>query len=130
MRSLIPYLVFHGNCRGAMEFYKEVLDGEITIMQTFGEAPFEVAEEFQNRIYNSEVRAGDICIKASDDLPTHKVTAGNNFSLYLVFTDKKIREKVFNELSKEGKILFPLNDNFAMLKDKFNIQWMLVLQDN
>ena len=128
MKSLVPYIVFHGNCREAIEFYKETLNGEITIMQTFTEAPMQVPEEFKDRIFNSELKAGDIRFKASDDLPGYEVTIGNNISLYVLFTDKELRDDAFNKLAEGGKVVFPAEGNFGMLKDKFGIQWMLVCE--
>lgn len=35
----VPYLNFKGDCREAFEFYAKLLDGEITGIFTFGEAP-------------------------------------------------------------------------------------------
>ncbi len=126
MKDLIPYLVFPGTCREAMEFYRDVLNGEITLMQTFGDAPMDVPATLQNRIFNSELKAGGIHFKASDDLPGHDVKLGTNISLYAVFPDKTSKEAAFNKLSEGGKVLFPLDDNFGMLKDKYSIQWMFV----
>ncbi len=126
MTSLTPYIVFPGTCREAMEFYKESLNGEITLMQTFGDSPIDVPKESQNRIFNSELRAGDVHFKASDDLPNHEVIIGSNISLYVVFSDKQTKEEAFNKLSKGGKTLFPIEDNFGMLKDRYGVQWMLV----
>jgi PhnB protein len=42
--TLNPYLAFNGNCNEAMTFYKEALDGELSI-QTFGDSPMEVPPE-------------------------------------------------------------------------------------
>jgi len=122
----IPYIVFPGTCKEAMEFYKESLNGEITVMQTFGDSPIEVPHELQNRIFNSELKAGDIHFKASDDLPNHEVKIGSNISLYTVFSDKQTKEEAFKKLSEGGKVLFPIEDNFGMLIDKYAVQWMLV----
>jgi PhnB protein len=36
----VPYLSFNGNAKDALSFYKEVFDGEITKIQTYGEADF------------------------------------------------------------------------------------------
>lgn len=126
MQPIIPYIAFPGTCRQAMHFYAEILNGEITAMQAFSEAPMEVPEALQNRIFNSELQAGSITIKASDDLPTHPVTAGNNMSLYVGFNDEEQKKEVFQKLSEGGQILFPITENFGMLKDKFGIQWMVV----
>ncbi len=59
MKSLNPYVMFSGNCREALTFYKECLDGEIVSMQTFAESPIPVPDDAKDRIFNSEFRAGD-----------------------------------------------------------------------
>lgn len=122
---LIPYIVFSGDCRAALEFYKEVFAGEIISITTFEHSPIPVDKECINRIFDSEFKADGIHFKASDDLPDHSVKAGTNFSLFVSFTDKSERAEVFNKLSLHGHILFPLDDHFGMVKDKFGIQWML-----
>jgi len=129
MNAIIPYIAFPGTCKEAMEFYATTLNGEITTMQAFSEAPMEIPENLQDRIFNSELKAGNITIKASDDLPMHPVTPGSNMSLYVVFPNEEMKTDVFNKLSEGGKVLFPITDNFGMLKDKFDIQWMVVHND-
>ena len=37
--KLNPYLAFDGRCREAFEFYKRVLGGHISFIQTIGESP-------------------------------------------------------------------------------------------
>ncbi|MEO1050908.1 MAG: VOC family protein [Bacteroidota bacterium] len=126
MQQLIPYLVYPGNCKEAMQFYASCLHGEITILQTFGESPIDVPAEVADRIFNAEVKAGNITLKASDDMPGHEVKQGTSVSLYLVFDDKDAKKVAFDKLADGGKILFPLKDDFGMLKDKFGVQWMVV----
>ena len=126
MAKMIPYLVFPGTCKEAIEFYAAVIKGSTISMTNYGKAPIDVPPEHENRIFDSELKAGNIHFKASDDLPNYEVQAGNNISLFVSFSDPKERENVFAELAKEGKVLFPLDDNFGMVKDKFGIQWMLV----
>lgn len=120
-----PYLMFPGTCRQALHFYAECFDGEIVMMQTFAESPVEVPAEFNQRIFNAEFRADSLRFMASDDLPGNEVTVGSNFALFVVFSDAAEKEKVFNRLSERGKVLFPIEDNFGMLVDKFGIQWMV-----
>jgi len=126
MKLLIPYLVFPGTCKEAMTFYSEMFNGEITLMKTFEDSPVPVPSEFKNRIFNSELIFGNIRIKASDDLPGHQVHTGTNISLHLVLENPKNKKEIFNRLAQDGKVLFPIEDNFGMLKDKYGIQWMLV----
>lgn len=126
MKTLAPYLVFPGNCRAAMEFYAQILGGEIKIMQPFAEAPFDVPENLGHRIFNSELQADGIIIKASDDLPSHPVNQGNHMSLYISFENEQKKIDVFEKMAKDGKVLFPITDNFGMLKDQYGVQWMMV----
>ena len=128
IKQVKPYLMFPGTCRQALEFYKNCFNGEIVLIQTFEESSIEVPEEFKNRIFNSEFRADNLCFMASDDLPGNEVKIGSNFALFVIFSDKIEKEKVFNKLSEGGKVLFPMEKNFGMLVDKFGIQWMLESQ--
>lgn len=125
---MIPYIVFSGDCRTALEFYENIFEGKIVSMTTFENSPITVAGENKNRIFDSEFESGGIHFKASDDLPDHSVNRGTNFSLFVSFSDKTERKDIFNALSQDGQILFPLDDNFGMVKDKFGIQWMLVMK--
>lgn len=37
--QLNPYLVFNGQCRAALAFYEQCLDGQVEVMTTYGETP-------------------------------------------------------------------------------------------
>lgn len=126
MANLIPYIAFPGTCRQALEFYATCLQGSISSIRTFGESPIDVPDESQERIFDSEFQAGDIRFKASDDLPSHPVNVGSNISLFVSFDDSQTRQNAFQQLSAGGKVLFPLDENFGMLSDRFDIQWMFV----
>jgi PhnB protein len=132
MKQMNPYLIFNGNCKEAMTFYKKCLEGEIKSMQTFEDAPMEFPEEARHLIFDSELRAENIIIKASDSLPDNPMVIGKNFSLFVIFSDRKEIENVYNKLLEGGKINMLLEDTpsggkFGMVADKFGIQWMLVL---
>lgn len=128
MKSLNPYLMFSGNCKEALTFYRECLGGEIVSLTTFAESPIDVPEECSQRVFNSEFRADGVLFMASDDLPTNEVDQGSNFALFVVFSESEEQDQVFSKLSKGGKIQFPLENGFGMLVDKFGIQWMLAGQ--
>ncbi len=131
MAALIPYIVFSGNCRESLKFYTTVFKGKIVSIQTFGDAPFDFPKESKERIFDSEFKAGDIHFKASDDSPPNQtVTQGTNFSLFVSFTDAQFKKDAFEKFANKGIVLFPLDDNFGMLKDQFGIQWMFVNEKN
>ena len=129
MKTLNPYLMFSGNCREALTFYQECLGGEITSIQTYAESPLGVPDEHGHRIFNAVFRADDLLLRASDDMPSHPVTRGSNFALFVAFSDKEEQERSFAALSTGGKISFPLANGFGMLTDKFGIRWMLALEN-
>lgn len=124
---MIPYLTFSGNCRDALNFYKEVFDADILKLQSFGDSPVPVEEAFKERIFDSELRGPDIHFKASDDLPSHQVQFGSNISLFIKFDDTQKMQAIFDQLKEEGSVLFPLEGGFGMVKDKYQYQWMLAL---
>jgi len=125
MKQTMPYLIFSGNCREALEFYAECLSGEITSIQTVGESPMDVPDEHKDRIFDAEFKAEGIRIKASDDMPGQPSAVGKNFAIFVTFSDHNEQKQVFDKLAKDGQIQFPLENNFGMLVDKYNIQWML-----
>ena len=125
MKQAMPYLMFSGNCREALMFYKTCFKGEILSMQTVEEAPFDVPPEHKERIFDSEFRAENVQFKASDDMPGNEVAVGTNFAIFVTFSDQAEQKRVFEELSQGGHIQFPLENNFGMLVDKYQIQWMV-----
>lgn len=126
MNLAIPYLMFSGNCHEALKFYEHCFDGEITQLQTVADAPFDVPPGMEHRIFDSDFKSGSIYFKASDDMPGNEVTVGSNFAMFIGSPDGAERKRVFEKLSEEGHISFPLDDNFGMVIDKFNIQWMIM----
>ncbi len=125
MNLAIPYLMFSGNCHEALQFYETCLDGKITELRTVADAPFDVPEGMEHRIFDAEFKAGSVHFKASDDMPGNEVTVGSNFALFIGSPDAAERKRVFDRLSEGGQVSFPLDDNFGMVIDKFNIQWMI-----
>ena len=128
MKALVPYIIFNGNCREAMEYYAEIFDAKITKMQTIAEAPMEFPPGADHRIFDSEINFGSLTIKASDSHPDRDQLIGNNISLFLTFETREQQSEVYNAIAKDGNVMFPLSDNsgLAMLTDKFGISWMLV----
>lgn len=125
MKRLKPYLMFSGNCGEALHFYKECLNGEIVFMHTFAESPVNVPDEHKQKIFNSEFRVDDVHFMASDSIPPYEITIGNNFALFINFSDFDELEKIYAKLSNGGNVIMPLENKFGMLVDKFGIQWML-----
>ena len=97
-------------------------------MQFFKDAPIETPKDSENRVFDAELQADQIIIKASDSFPGQQATIGSNISLFVSCDSRKTQQLIYDQLSENAKsITFPLNENsgFAMLTDKFSISWML-----
>ena len=125
-QQALTYLMFSGNCLEALNFYKDCLGGEITHLRTVKDAPFDVPPGMEHRIFDSEFQVGNLRIKASDDMPGYEVTVGSNFAIFVVFSERGELESAYNNLSVGGNIMFPLENKYASVIDKFKIHWMLV----
>jgi PhnB protein len=130
---LTPYLHFDGTTRTAMEFYRDVLGGELEL-QTVGETPW-AAEMPQmpgatpDKIMHSSLRNGNLVIMAADMMDPSTFTRGDTVSLCLVCESKTEIEDLYEKLSAGGDVFMALDRTpfgwHAMFTDKFGMEWML-----
>lgn len=122
------YLFFTGNCREAMEFYRKVFGGGLTI-QTYGEAPGMADVKDPSKIMHASLRNEDIHLMASDS--TRRDSFGESFiSLSLGGSDKEKLTSLFDKLAEGGEVKMPLKkqmwgDLFGELTDQFGVDWMV-----
>jgi len=131
--QLTPYLSFDGNAKQALEFYKEVLGGEIIGIQTFGEADYPTPPEADNRVMHAKLSKGDISLMFSDTFPGQSVVVGTNITLTLEPESDEEIQSLYDALRKGGKALTELEDTFwgakyARVQDQFGIIWELNYQ--
>lgn len=126
--TLVPYLNFGGNTKEAMEFYHEVLGGELTL-QKFGEAPV-FPPGYEDKIIHARLEADGIVIMASEGQPGANVVFGNNVHLSLHGSDEPKLNRLFKELSAGGEVTMPLEkqfwgDTYGSFTDKFGVHWQV-----
>jgi PhnB protein len=128
--QLNPYLFFDGNCRDAMNFYKDALNADLKI-QTVGETPAagQMPLETHARIMHAVLSKGGPLLMASDMMGPG-LERGNGISLTLNCSSDEEIKAVFERLSAGGEINSPLKTEFwggtfGQLTDKFGIMWML-----
>jgi len=129
-RQITPYLTFNGNAREALECYKEVFDGEIMGLQTYGEANFPSPPEVDNLIIHAQFKKGDLFIMASDKMGDKKVEIGNNISLALELESEEEIQTLYDRFTQHGTVIMELHDTFwgakyGKVKDKFGVIWDL-----
>jgi PhnB protein len=127
---LNPYILFKDNARQAVEFYKTVFGGKLTL-STFKE--FQVSQDpaEDNKIMHAMLEAENgITIMAADMPNRNEYKAGTNFSISLSGDNHPELQGYFEKLSAGGTITQPLlkspwGDTFGMCTDKFGIDWMV-----
>lgn len=132
------YLNFNGNCKDAFSFYEKVFRTRLAYSTTYGDQ-----EEMKAEITNKEnldkilhcylsisdktsLMGSDIIEETGEQI----IKKGNNVIITLVPDSEEETRRIFSELSAGGKILMPLektfwNSLYAMVKDKFGINWMV-----
>lgn len=125
-----PYLTFNGDAREALEYYKDVFEGEVLGIQTFGQADFPTPPEMANKIMHAQFKKDDLFIMVSDTFLGQSVEKGNNISLALELESEEEIQKLYNALSQKGSVLMELQDTFwgakfAKVRDYFGVIWDL-----
>ncbi|MFB4349206.1 VOC family protein [Microbacterium sp. CR_7] len=131
MANLNPYLSFRTEARQAMEFYREVLGGDLEIT-TFGEFPDMVQDRDQaDLVMHAQLTTDDGLVLMASDTPigmTYEAPAG--ISVSLSGNTQARTQEVWNALSAGATVTMPLDTppwggTFGMLVDRFGIAWML-----
>jgi PhnB protein len=127
--QLGPYVNFQGRAREAMEFYHEVLGGNLDV-QTLNEQGVSKPAGPGDSIMHSRLAAHGALIIASDGHPDYPAKVGEHMGIALGGTDKERLTRIFHDLAEGGKIKMPLTAQPAgadvgWLTDKFGINWMV-----
>lgn len=127
---LNPYLGFKDNAREAMEFYKSVFGGELTI-STFKEGGMPHGPGDENKIMHSDLRAPNGFVLMGSDTPTGMPhSAASNISISLSGDNESELRGYWDRLAQGGEVTMPLEkapwgDSFGMLADKFGVAWLV-----
>ena len=126
---LNPYITFDGSAREAMETYRDIFGGDLTI-STFGE--FGQADSpIANKVMHGQLSAPDgMVLMGADNPPDTKHEPGNNIAISLSGTDGDQLRGYWSKLVEGGQVSVPLEkqmwgDEFGMCTDRFGISWMV-----
>jgi PhnB protein len=131
---LNPYLNFNGNARQALEFYRSVLGGELSLM-TFGQLGMSGPDADRIMHGQLETSAG-YTIMGADITSDMQYQAPGGFSVSLSGgTDEgDTLRGYWEKLSAGGEVRMPLakqawGDEFGMCTDQFGVPWMVDIGD-
>lgn len=128
--KLNPYLNFRDTTREAMEFYRTVFGGELTV-STFGEFHASQDPSEQDKIMHAQlVSPGGLTLMAADTPNAMEYTPGNNYSVSLSGDDESELRGYWDKLSDGGTVVMPLDkapwgDAFGMCVDRFGVSWLV-----
>lgn len=128
--QLNAYLSFRDDARQAMEFYRGIFGGELTV-STF--ADFQAAADAADRdkvMHAQLTTEAGLVLMASDTPSGMSRTQGTNFSLALSGDDEPTLRRYFEALTGGGTVTMPLDkapwgDVFGMCTDRYGVQWMV-----
>jgi PhnB protein len=125
---LNPYISFNGDAREAMEFYRSVFGGELTV-NTFGDFGTPDANLKDKIMHAQLIRPDGLCLMGSDTAPGMPYTPGTTMTVSLSGDDASLRDN-FAKLAEGGTVTMPLEkqtwgDEFGQLTDKFGVPWMV-----
>jgi PhnB protein len=125
---LNPYISFSDNAREAMEFYRSVFGGTLTI-STFGDFNPD-AGDIADKVMHSQLDTdAGFTLMASDTPPGMERNVGNNMTISVSGDDETLRD-YWNKLSDGGEVTLPFEkqmwgDEFGQCVDKFGVPWMI-----
>lgn len=130
--ALNPYLNFAGTAREALEFYRSVFGGEVSL-STFAEGMGSEDPAERDLVMHGHLDiGGGLTFMASDAPPRmgHDGIAGFAMSLSGTAEDAERLRGWFEGLADGGTVTQPLEtapwgDSFGMCTDRFGTSWMV-----
>ena len=130
MKGAVTFLSFDGNCRAAMEFYRECFGASLFLLPV-ADAPVDAEWKASagDRILHATLSKGDTILMAADCHPATSFQQGNNFSVFVHCESEEELARLFGALAEGGTVRMPLqgmfwNARFGELTDRFGVRWM------
>ena len=130
---LNPYLNFPDNARQAMEFYRSVFGGALTV-STFGEFGQPDSPEADKVMHALLETDRGFTLMASDLPAGMEHNPGSNIAISLSGDEADELRGYWDKLSGGGTVTMPLEkqvwgDEFGMCVDQFGVHWMVNISE-
>jgi PhnB protein len=128
-----PYLFFDGRCNEAIEFYRQALDAEVTMLMRFKDSPDPTmcAPGSENKVMHANLSTGETQVMASDGRCQGKPNF-QGFALSLSVPTVAEADRRFAAPAKGGEVQMPMaktffSPRFGMVTDRFGVAWMILV---
>ncbi len=126
---LNPYISFDGNARQALEFYKSVFGGELSVM-TFGDMGSPDPAGADKVMHGMLETDSGYTLMAADNPPGMEYKSGTDMSVSLSGDEADLLRGYWDKLSSGGSVSVPLEkqmwgDVFGMCEDQFGVTWLV-----
>ncbi len=131
-----PYLFFDGRTEEAIEFYRQALGAEVTMMMRYSDSPEPmppgmVPPGSENKIMHASLQIGDATVMASDG-GCRGAASFQGFSLSVSAKDAAEAQTLFDRLGEGGEVQMPLGKTFfapafGIVADRFGVSWMVIV---
>ncbi|MFI9402584.1 VOC family protein [Nocardia sp. NPDC052316] len=126
---LNPYLTFGDTARAALEFYRDVFGGTLTI-STFSEFSDQEAPGADLVMHGVLETPSGFTLMAADTPPGMEYAPGSSISISLSGADAAELHGYWDRLSEAGTVSVPLEkqmwgDEFGLCRDRFGVAWMV-----
>ena len=131
--ELVPYLMFSGDARGALELYASVFGGEPEVMTFADMGGMGLPEEQHGLIMHAALQAPGVHLYLSDT-PESMGEPHANGAMALSGKDATTLRRWWDRLAEGGTVDVPLEkapwgDYFGQVKARFGVDWMFNVAD-
>ena len=130
-RIVQPYLSFEGRCEEALEFYRNAIGAEVTMLLRYKDSPDPGGSALASldKVMHATLRIGESNVFASDG----RCGGKPNFQgiwLALTAPDEADAQRLFDTLADGGQVQLPLtktffSPRFGIVTDRFGVSWMI-----
>ena len=129
MFAIHPYLQFDGNAREAFECYAKWLGADLRVF-TYGDSPTPGPPEAKDRVIHARLLRNGAAILMASDFPLGmEFRRGHGCAVSVACENADEVDRLFVNFSDGATISMPPQDTFwnarfAMLTDRFGVEWM------
>ncbi|GAA4114038.1 VOC family protein [Enteractinococcus coprophilus] len=125
-QQLLPHLMFqNGRAEEAMNFYVELFDGEVLMLQRYGDE----TPDMNGKVQIATLRIAGLELNIMDSPVPHEFDFTPSMSLSFRCESEDELDRMYQALLEGGQAMMPKNDYgfapFAWLNDRYGVSWQL-----